>query len=454
MKHLDVTQAVCLAVGLLAGTLSDAVLFNCHRAAADEPSQQTAKLERLGSSPLLLKAPEGVTGDFSVAKTAPVVDFAVFPGQWEGARLWSSWGDSLFADDGKFYASIGDHAAPHGTAYVYRIDPESRTVQLVVDYNKAAGLPSEETKYTPGKIHGALVQAKDGWIYFFGYRGSVRRTGKETGYKGDWLLRYDPKSGKTENLGIAVPYSSVPVLVYCEANNSLYGLSVPGKTMPDPATQFFRYDLEKRRLINRTAINPRGPRAMILADDGRAWFDNGKSGLDRYDPESNKVQNTGVKIPGEGMLRAASRPDENGVAYCISKDGVVFSFNTKTEKPKAITKAFVAGPLYTATCRLDSTERYFYYIPGAHGKSSRGGTPVIQLNVKTGQRKVIAFLNEFVRKKKNYNLGGTYGIALNADGSRLCVNFNGSKLPPEKHADFGLCSTVVIHIPATERGGK
>ena len=80
--------------------------------------------------------------------------------------------------------------------------------------------------------------------------------------------------------------------------------------------------------------------------------------------------------------------------------------------------------------------------------------PVIQVNVKTGRRKVIAFLNAYLRKTKHYNLGGTYGIALNRDGSRLCINFNGTKLPLQRRPDFGLCATVVVHIPKTERSGK
>jgi hypothetical protein len=421
---------------------------------AAEPVSKIAKLERLPSSPLLLKAPAGVTGDFDIARTPPAIDFAVFPNQWEGGRLWSSWGDSLFARDGKFYASVGNHAAPHGTAYVYAIDQKAKTMRLIVDYNKSAGLSDDETKYTPGKIHGALVQAKDGGIYFFGYRGSVRKTGKETGYKGDWLLRYDPATGKTTNLGIAVPFHSVPVLAYVATTNSLYGLTVPGKTASDEAFHFARFDLDKRKLVLNQPLKGRGLRAIIVANDGRAWFDNGDGGLDHYDPKSNKVQKTTIKVPGDGVLRAASRPDKTGIAYCLSKDGVVFSFNTRTEKIAEIKKAFVAGRLYIATCRLDPSGRYLYYLPGAHGKSSQTGTPVIQLDVKTGRRKVIAFLNEYVRKTKNYNLGGTYGIALNADGSQLCINFNGSKLPLKRQPDFGLCATVVVHIPRSERAAK
>ncbi|MGH7202159.1 MAG: hypothetical protein ACREJB_16260, partial [Planctomycetaceae bacterium] len=208
---------------------------------AGEPETKTAAtLERIAPSPQLLEAPDGLTGEFTVARTPPQIDFAIYPGQWEGAKLWSSWGDSLFASDGSFYASIGDHAAPHGTAYVYRVDPKSRSVERVVDYNAVVQQP--EGNYTPGKIHGALVEGDDRHVYFFGYRGSERRTTAEANYRGDWLLRYDPRTEKTENLGIAVPFHSVPVLVAHPESKSLYGLSVAGLTAPDQLPRFFHYD--------------------------------------------------------------------------------------------------------------------------------------------------------------------------------------------------------------------
>jgi hypothetical protein len=174
----------------------------------------------------------------------------------------------------------------------------------------------------------------------------------------------------------------------------------------------------------------------------------------RYDPRNDRVTRLAVRIPGDGMLRAASRVDKDGIAYGISKDGVVFAFDTNSERVKEIARAFVAGKLYTAVCRLDPSDTYLYYVPGAHGRSGETGTPVIQFNVKTRRCKVLAFLNEIVRQQKNYNLGGTYGIALSDDGSQLFVSFNGAELPAGKQADFGLCSALLLHIPESERSGR
>lgn len=415
-----------------------------------------ARLERLQPSRLLLKPPEGLPGGFTVARTAPDVDFAILPGQFSGARLWSSWGDVLAASDSRFYAAIGDHDAPHGTTFVYCVDADEKTVTRVIDCNRI--VPAPPDKYSPGKIHAPLVQADDGGIYVYGYRGSVRRTGSETGYRGDWLLRYRPATGQTENLGMPVPFSSVPVLEYCSAIGCLYGLSVPGQTMPEPRTQFFRYDLKTGRVTFTCAVDTKGPRAIIVSREGRVYFggdaSSGGSSLMRYDPRNDRVTKLAIRIPGDGMLRAASRADADGVVYGISKDGVVFAFDTKTETVTEIAKVFVAGRLYTAVCRLDPTDAYLYYIPGAHGRSSETGTPVIQLNVKTRRLKVLAFLNETLRHQKNYNLGGTYGIALNGDGSQLFVSFNGAQLPVGRQSEFGLCSVLLLHIPKSERNGR
>src|SRR4051812_4873114 len=62
--------------------------------------------------------PPAALKDVAVARAVPTVDFLYFPGQTYAGRPWSAWGDSLAAG-GKYYASIGDHLAPEGNAFVY-----------------------------------------------------------------------------------------------------------------------------------------------------------------------------------------------------------------------------------------------------------------------------------------------------------------------------------------------
>jgi hypothetical protein len=73
--------------------------------------------------------------------------------------------------------------------------------------------------------------------------------------------------------------------------------------------------------------------------------------------------------------------------------------------------------------------------------------------VATGRRKVLAFLNEPVRKALRYNLGGTYNLQIDAAGERLFFTFNGAPLGEgaRKEATFGQPCVVVVTIPRGER---
>ncbi len=402
------------------------------------------RLQALAAEESLLKAPAGVAGDFTVAKRAPEIYFGILPKQWPGAKLWSAWGDAVWASNGKIYTSTGDHDAPFGHSYVYEIDPRVLTMRLVVDVNAVLGL-TDKKAYAPGKIHAPIIDGGDGWLYFVTYRGSVRYTTATEKYQGDFLLRCHLKSGRTENLGALMPHASVPVLKYHAASKSLYGLSVFGKTMPDPKNQFFVYDLARRQLVFTAESLCRANRAIFVAGDGRAYMGARHGFLHRYDPRTKRVEKTKAKIPGDGILRAASRAGPHGVAYGISKDGVVFAFDFGKETVREITKVFVAGPQYTTVCRLDPTGRYLYYVPGSHGRSRQQGSAVIELDVRTGKRKVLAFLHQAVSRQKQYNLGGSFGIALQPDGGRLFIHWNGG-LSGRKKNDFGLNAVMLLNI--------
>jgi hypothetical protein len=125
------------------------------------------------SSDEFLKPPASLKEGVAIAKTAPAVDFLYYPGQTYPGKPWSNWGDSLAAG-GKYYASIGDHLAPEGNAFVYEYDPEKKKLRQLVDLPKVLNLPAGH--YSPGKIHGRLDLGEDGALYFSTHRGSPRVT--------------------------------------------------------------------------------------------------------------------------------------------------------------------------------------------------------------------------------------------------------------------------------------
>ncbi len=111
---------------------------------------------------------------------------------------------------------------------------------------------------------------------------------------------------------------------------------------------------------------------------------------------------------------------------------------------------------YTTVIVLSPDERFLYYLPGAHGRAWQHGTPVVQFEIATNRRKVIAFLAEEIRDVYEYVPAGTYGIKMSADGGTLYVNFNGhaaDRIRPVsmRPIGFGLCSCAAIHIPESER---
>src|SRR5207237_8525715 len=87
-----------------------------------------------------LRPPATLKRVVSVARAAPTVDFLYYPGQTYPGRPWSNWGDSLAAGE-KYYASIGDHLAPAGNAFVYEYDPATKKFRLTADSETVLGLP-------------------------------------------------------------------------------------------------------------------------------------------------------------------------------------------------------------------------------------------------------------------------------------------------------------------------
>ena len=77
------------------------------------------------------------------------------------------------------------------------------------------------------------------------------------------------------------------------------------------------------------------------------------------------------------------------------------------------------------------------------------GTPVVQYDVQTGKKKVIAFLHGLFWEKYGYALDGSFGSALDEKGERLFVSWDGWRKGQPR--GWESCALTVIHIPAAER---
>ena len=111
------------------------------------------------------------------------------------------------------------------------------------------------------------------------------------------------------------------------------------------------------------------------------------------------------------------------------------------------------GGQYTAVMVMSPDEKYLYYAPGAHGGGAHIGAPVVQYNITSGERKVLAFLYEPLRTQLKYNTGGTYNLQIDRTGERLFITFNGAPAEgnPRRTETFGKPAVVVLTIPSSER---
>jgi hypothetical protein len=411
------------------------------------PRLPDGKTVATATSEMLLKPTETLREGVEIAKTAPTVDFMYYDVQTYAGKPWSVWGDSLAVGD-KYYSAIGDHLAPQGCGYVLEYDSTTKKMRKLVDTQSVINLP--EGNYTPGKIHSRLDLGSDGWLYFGTHRGSTRVTTDEYQYKGDWILRVHPESGKVEKVVQGpVPKHCIPTSVLDPERMIFYGGTAPGTK--DGVNTFFAYDLKNKKVLH-TAEN--GPyRYIIFAKStGRVYYvaeDEGQ--LMRYDPSTGKPPEP---IPGKIGLRSATQETPDGYVYTVSTrgDGTLYRFNTKTEQIDVLGPAAVGNQTYITSLDVDSTGRYLYYSAGAHGGSELDGTPLVQYDTKTGKKKVICFLFPFT-KQFGYTPIGTFGSAISPDGSKLYVTWNGSRAGPDRRGryDFDTCAMTVIHIPASER---
>jgi hypothetical protein len=108
----------------------------------------------------------------------------------------------------------------------------------------------------------------------------------------------------------------------------------------------------------------------------------------------------------------------------------------------------VNGKHYVASIKADPTGRYLYYVPGAHGAADADGSPVVQYDVRTGRRKVLAFLHPCYKEKYGCALKGTYSLAVDPKGDRLYITWNANRAAPKAWDTVAL---TVVRIPESER---
>jgi sugar lactone lactonase YvrE len=444
------------------------------RASADELTEWPPALKGAKDGTVTLKTdrfldvPESVAtaakkdgaAAFTVAKVAPNVDLAFHADLGPnavGRRLWSSWGDICLASDGRVYVGIGDHGDDVGgdaRCFIYRWDPTRKVLERVVDMN-AVVLP-QKGQPAWSKVHAKIDEAPDGTILFCCTLNDGNRA-SQPAYKwterlpGGQLYQFDPKTGKT-SVFADLPAKRCTATSLLDRERQIWWCNLEAGT----GNALWALDLRTKKPVFQAEDGSMGfNRNFALTRDGLIVF-NGKDELWKCDPAKKAITATKSAFKDSPGMRSSSRESKDGWIYGTSyRSGHLFRYKPADDKLEMLGPAWLTGD-YVTVAELSPDERFLYYLPGAHGGGFRTGTPVIQYEIATGKRKILAFLASAFEKEHDYVPAGTYGVKLSADGSTLYVNFNGhagEKTRPRamKPNGFGLCAFMAVHIPASER---
>jgi Zn-dependent M28 family amino/carboxypeptidase len=423
----------------------------------------TLKTDRFLDVPEAVAAATAKDGaaPFTVAKAAPAVDLAYHRDLGPDAvkrRLWSSWGDICLASDGRVYCAVGDHgddAGGNARCFLYRWDPARKALERVVDLG--AVVPPAQGQPAWSKVHAKIDEAPDGAILFSGTLNDGNRAGLPA-YRwtdrlpGGQLYRFDPKTGKTSVVA-DLPAKRCTATSLLDRERQLWWCNLEA----GGGNALWCLDLRTGKPVFQADDGTVGfNRNFALARDGSVVF-NGKEGvLWRYDPAKKAAAATQSAFKDSPGMRSSTRESKDGWVYGTAHgSGQLFRYSPSRDKLEMLGPAWLAGD-YVTVVELSPDERYLYYLPGAHGGAIKTGTPVVQYEVATGRRKVLAFLAAAFEEEYDYVPAGTYGMKVSADGGTLYVNFNGhaggrTRPAHMKPNGFGLCAFAAVHVPASER---
>ena len=100
---------------------------------------------------------------------------------------------------------------------------------------------------------------------------------------------------------------------------------------------------------------------------------------------------------------------------------------------------------YITNLDVDPTGKYLYYMPGADGYSAQDGTPVVQYNIQSGSKKILAFLEPFYNDTHDFMMASSFGAALDPSGDKLYITWHGNN--DGQMIWYRACGMTVLHLP-------
>jgi streptogramin lyase len=216
--------------------------------------------------------------------------------------------------DGRLYIGTAKYGV---NAYLIEFDPKTAAMKMVVDVHKTIG--STATGFAAqAKIHTRNNVGASGKIYVGSKQGYPEKAENRSDYLGGYVLAYDPKTGVTEQFGIAKPHHGIISVTPDEAHGIAY-VSTCSDDRPIDHTHFMVLDLAKKTY--RDLGDMEHSYAFIVLDDkSRALHPIRGGKIARYNPATERLEMLTVTVDGQ------SPPPE------ITKDGAILNWEVSPDR--------------------------------------------------------------------------------------------------------------------------
>lgn len=251
---------------------------------------------------LLLLAGLGFVRAAEPPSYVPATAYYILPETTSEESGYFSLSESL---DGRIH--VGSAKYGHNS-YLVEFDPATAKQRIVLDTNKVCGLTA--TGYAAqAKLHTRNFVGASGKIYV-GSKQGYPIEGDKQEYPGGYVMTYDPRMGRTENLGMPFPKQGVIDVTADEERNKLYAVTcedqhwmlgtLAGAPWRELGPMLTPYAM--------TLVDARGVASAVAKDFQLA----------QYDPATDKVTQRPIQLDGKSW----TRKDTNSIpTWQLDSDG-------------------------------------------------------------------------------------------------------------------------------------
>ena len=262
--------------------------------------------------------------------------------------------DYNISTDGEHYFSVCAEGTVAEYARLYRYDPERNEVRRVFRLEDVIVTHDEAVR--PSKVHSSIDFLPDGrvimathttaaapnhprWMPFAYYPDMCE------GYPGSNILIYDPKTGKTEDLGVPVPHESIYGGIYEPSTHSYYFTGYL-------RGHVYRFDLTTRKVTDFGQAVEYGTWRWVPAADGNLYTTTASGRLLRLNIARQQIEDIPFDFPAKAELMSIGTnnkmmhyaSDENGFYFTALSCDMLMRYDIKTGKASVV-KCFVPESL-------------------------------------------------------------------------------------------------------------